>query len=372
MRIIIIAEDRSDLIQVSTVTPAFRTAGIDARLACARHTHNGLTEGGYFAGLEVPRPAYHFDTCGDGRAVNARIVRKHMQELLGFDEPDAVVVIGGRSSALGAALSAAERGIPVAHLNAGARTQSELTVESVDRRLVDQLSSMHLTPFSAASDNLLAEGIEMGQIRLVGSLFAESAIRNSRRLDEVGPPIRGSLPARGYIYAVMQRQVKQSTLDALTWATSLPILVSLSTSMKCGTARAEFLGGGERVTLLPAVSYLESLALLRSAAAVVTDSSQTQDEACALSVPCVTLAAFSDRPVTIDVGANRVVGDGHTAVRDALHDALTASRGWGAPVRWDTEVSIRVADALQYGVVSAHDDSRLQSACDEIVVEALG
>lgn len=98
---------------------------------------------------------------------------------------------------------------------------------------------------------------------------------------------------------------------------------------------------------------------------------QTQDEACVLGVPCVTLAAFSDRPVTIDVGANRMVGDRHTAVHDALSDALTASHGWGLPVRWDTEVSIRVADALQYGFVPAHDDSRLESACAEIAAEAL-
>lgn len=371
MRIIIIAEDRSDLIQVCAVTPALQAAEIDARLACARHMDNLLTENGYLAGLEVPKPVYHFDTCGDGHAVNARLVRKHTQELLGFDEPDAVVVIGGSSSALGAALSAAERRIPVAHLSAGVRTQFPLAMKAVDRRLVDQLSSMHLTPFSAASDNLLTEGIETSQIRLVGSLFAESAIRHARRLDEAGSAIRGSLPARGYVYADIHQHSTPSTVESLASATSLPILVSLGTSMKCGTSRAEFLGGSERVTVLPALSYLESLALLRSAAAVVTDSSQTQDEACALGIPCVTLAAFSDRPVTVDVGANRVVGDGHTAFRDALHDALTASPGWGVPVRWDTEVSIRVADALQYGVVPAHDDWRLQAACDEIAAEAL-
>jgi len=105
------------------------------------------------------------------------------------------------------------------------------------------------------------------------------------------------------------------------------------------------------VRVVEPVGYLDMLSLQRDAAAIVTDSGGVQEESCMLGTPCVTVRRNTERGVTIDVGANRLVEAERESVLAGLTDALDAPKGWALPERWDDQVSTRVVEALAQGIV---------------------
>jgi UDP-N-acetylglucosamine 2-epimerase (non-hydrolysing) len=329
----------------------------------------------FFDQLRVPPPDYNLGVgSGTHFAQTAEIMRK-FGELVRQDRPDMVVVAGDVNSTIACALVAAKEGIPVAHVEAGLRSFDRSMPEEINRVLTDAVADLLFTTEESANRNLANEGIDPGKVFFVGNLMIDSLVS---ALQVARPScLRSELGLEGKPYAVLtlhrpsnvdnQDQLTR-TLDAIfEIAQRIPIVFPAHprTARNIEAAGLKAMktwaggplpgtdAGGTGLWMMPPASYLDFLDLMQHAAMVITDSGGVQEETTFLGVPCLTYRDTTERPVTVSMGTNRVVGrDPQHLLLNAL-EVLQESRDGQAssapsrPPLWDGRTASRIVQILK-------------------------
>lgn len=356
LRIIVVVGARPNFIKVGPLMPAFREAGIDARLAHTGQHYDTLMSDIFFQDLDIPAPAWSLGIGSGTHAVQTGAAMVALEELLTAERPDVLMVVGDVNSTLAGALAAAKIGVPVVHLEAGLRSGDMSMPEEVNRLVTDQLSSMLLTPVDGAGRNLLTEGVAAERIHFVGNVMAESVLRNVSRIEAHAVPHAAKVGSDGFILTTIHRPENTDRPERLAAiygalaAAPLPVLIPVHPRTR---ALLEGLAGDNRgnVHLVEPVGYLDMLTLQRAATAIVTDSGGVQEEACMLGTPCVTVRRNTERQITVEIGSNRLVKATTESVTRGIQEALASGTDWEHPAGWDLEVSSRVVAALESGVL---------------------
>jgi UDP-N-acetylglucosamine 2-epimerase (non-hydrolysing) len=276
--------------------------------------------------LEFPEPD-HFLAVGPGShgeqtAAALAACERLMVELA----PDLTIVAGDVNSTLAAALAAAKLGIPVAHVESGLRSFDWTMPEEINRVLTDRLSDLLLTHSPEAETNLLNEGIEPSRIHPVGNTMIDSLRRFEHKARERETWRGMGLRDAGYVLVTLHRPSNVDMPDRLRGivtalcdlAADVPVVFPIHPRTR---KRLEHSGDVQR--LLSAgvlcgepLGYLDFLSLEQAAGAIVTDSGGIQEEAAVLGVRCFTLRANTERPVTVSVGANTLLGEDPAALAE--------------------------------------------------------
>lgn len=359
MRLVIAVGARPNAVKVAPLLPEFARAGIAADVAFTGPPEVGLSadlEGGPgFYGIELPVPRWSLDIgAGTDAALTARALLA-FEELFAQETPDAVMVVGDVSTALAAAIAASKAGVPVVHLEAGLRCGDLRIPEEVNRVMISRIAAMHLTPTESALGNLEDEGIDPERISFVGSMLAESVLRHLDGLGTRDAAGAFGLEARGYVLGSFHRLENLADAERLRAIVDgaercgLPVLVPDANGLRRALERAG-IEPGPPVSVVDAVSYTDMLALIRDAAAVITDSGGVQQEACMICTPCVTVRDCTEHVATVIFGANELVAADADAINAALARAREHKRSWVTPKRWDRAVSDRVVRAIRRGI----------------------
>jgi UDP-N-acetylglucosamine 2-epimerase (non-hydrolysing) len=356
MRLIVVVGARPNFIKVGPLMPALAAAGIDAGIAHTGQHYDAAMSDVFFSDLEIPAPRWFLGVGSGTHAVQTGTAMMRLEELFAAEGPDAVIVVGDVNSTLAGALAAAKIGIPVVHLEAGLRSWDMSMPEEVNRLVTDQLSSMLLTPTRDSLVNLEREGIDAIRCHFVGNIMAESVLRNLDRARAREARVAHGLEAGGYVLATIHRPENTDApgnLAGIVTALSdspLPVLFPVHPRTVALLEDAGMRPGGALRPIDP-VGYLDMLSLQCDAAAIVTDSGGVQEESCMVGTPCVTVRRNTEREITIEVGANRLVSADREAVAAGLAGALASDRRWRIPEGWDDCVSSRVVSALETGVI---------------------
>jgi UDP-N-acetylglucosamine 2-epimerase (non-hydrolysing) len=357
MRVIVVVGARPNFIKIGPLMPALADAGIDARIAHTGQHYDALMSDVFFTDLAIPTPTWFLEVGSGTHAVQTGVAMMRLEELLLAEKPDALVVVGDVNSTLAGALAAAKVGIPVVHLEAGLRSGDMSMPEEVNRLVTDQLSAMLLAPTRDAIANLEHEGVEPKRISFVGNIMAESALRNLPAAEEREPWRAWDLTPGGYVLSTVHRPENtdhperlRDVVFALEHA-PLPVVLPAHPRTLPLLSAAGWLGDESNIHVVDPVGYLDMLALVQDASAVVTDSGGVQEETCMLRTPCVTVRRNSERTVTFEVGSNRLVGADRAEISLALAEALESRTDWEWPERWDLEVAARCAEAMLAGVI---------------------
>jgi UDP-N-acetylglucosamine 2-epimerase (non-hydrolysing) len=270
--------------------------------------------------------------------------------------PELCVVVGDVTSTLAAALAAAKLGVPVAHVEAGLRSRDWAMPEEINRVLTDQLADLLFIPSRDAADNLLAEGVPIERISFAGNVMIDSLYAALGQRTDVLARL-GARP-RGYAVATLHRPANVDTEAALdttltaieTVASRLPVIFPVHPRT---VARIAALGAAPRIRAISGLypieplGYVDFVTLLSDARLVVTDSGGIQEETTVLGVPCLTLRASTERPITVSEGTNVVVGMDPERIAREVSAVLSgrAKRG-RIPEGWDGHAGERIADAL--------------------------
>ncbi len=260
-----------------------------------------------------------------------------------------MIVPGDVNSTLAAALVAAKLGIPIAHLEAGLRSFDRSMPEEINRIVADEFSDLLLAHSDEALANLGREGIDTARVHLVGNTMIDSA----RRLREPLPlDARGRLDgartglvrARDPAQACARRRPAAGFRDGRAPDGSPN---GRRSSFRCIHAHAPASTSvpiGARLTLLDPLGYLEFLSLEADAGAVLTDSGGVQEETSYLGVPCFTLRSSTERPVTVRLGTNTMLGLDPAAIRQVALPDAPVERPQIAT--WDGKAAERVATVV--------------------------
>src|SRR5688572_180684 len=314
----------------------------------------------FFRDLQLPQPDTHLGVGSGSHAAQTAAVMERFEPVVLREKPDWVLVVGDVNSTVACALVCVKLGVKVAHVEAGLRSRDRSMPEEINRLLTDQISDLLFTPSHDADENLLAEGIPRERIRLVGNVMIDSlqkSLNVARTLQT-----KEQLGLSGVDYALLTlhrpsnvdlRESFERILAALEVITAkLPIVFPVHPRTKKTIAE---LGLSARVasikdlrTVEP-LGYLDFLNLSSSARLVLTDSGGIQEETTALGIPCLTLRENTERPITVEMGTNVVVGTDTTKIIAAANAALngSAKKTASQPPLWDGRTSERILDALE-------------------------
>ncbi len=327
----------------------------------------------FFDQLRVPPPDYNLDVgSGTHYAQTAEIIRK-FGDLVQQDRPDMVLVAGDVNSTIACALVAAKERIPVAHVEAGLRSFDRSMPEEINRILTDALADLLFTTEESANRNLANEGIAPGKVFFVGNLMIDSLVRALK----IARPfsLRSELGLGEKPYAVLtlhrpsnvdNKDELRRTLDAISeLAQRIPVVFPAHprTARNIDAfdlkAMRTWQGGaihGPGLCMMPPASYLDFLDLMQHAVMVITDSGGVQEETTFLGVPCLTYRDNTERPITISMGTNRVVGcDPQHLLLNALEvlevlESAPHRQGRSTPLRpplWDGRTAPRIVGILK-------------------------
>ena len=306
--------------------------------------------------LGVAPPDHFLEVGSASHAVQTATILTRMAELLEQVKPSGMIVIGDTNSTLGSALAASKAGIPVCHVEAGLRARDARMPEEINRRLVDAIATLLCAPGPNSQSRLVRERADA---TIVNS--GDVALDVMRLSEQTLPSLEQVLPAgfpQRYAFATLHRAELTGdparlvrVLESLG-RIGLPVLLALHPRTRAVLAReGEHRTRIGEITVIEPVGYLESLALTRSAALVVTDSGGIQREAYWMGVPCLTLRDETEWTETVDLGANRLVPP--TAAETELTRAATEQMdrwknggGWNRSEYGDGTASARVVSAI--------------------------
>jgi UDP-N-acetylglucosamine 2-epimerase (non-hydrolysing) len=307
----------------------------------------------FFDELGLPKPDSYLGVGSGTHAVQTAQVMMRFEEVVLDQKPDLVLVYGDVNSTLAAALVCSKLGIRAAHVEAGLRSFDRTMPEEINRLLTDQVVDLLFTPSEDGDRNLLREGIAPEKIHLVGNVMIDTLVR----LLPVATtrPFANGLNAvpKSYGLITMHRpsnvddhSILRSILDTLSdVAGELPLFFPVHPRTKARIS--EFclpVVSNARIRLLEPQGYLDFLKLQKDAVVVITDSGGVQEETTYLGVPCLTMRCNTERPVTVSIGTNVLVGNDMQKLRYEFCRVLDdKSRRGGIPPLWDGKAGERIA-----------------------------
>jgi UDP-N-acetylglucosamine 2-epimerase (non-hydrolysing) len=313
----------------------------------------------FFAELQIPNPDVHLEVgSGSQGAQTARILERYEAHLL-KSRPAATVVFGDVNSTVACALAAVKLGVPVVHVEAGLRSFDRSMPEEINRLLTDAVAERLLVSEESGLVNLRNEGVPESKIRLVGNVMIDTLLDQLPAARARGVAKSLGLTPKGYGLVTLHRP--SNVDDPATLAGVVELLHELAGRMPLvfpvhprtlGAAARAGIGarlaaGQDRLVCLPPQPYGANLSLLSDAAVVLTDSGGLQEESAVLDVPCLTMRENTERPITVELGTSRLVGNDPARIRAAFREVLDGKwrKGQAIPL-WDGKAGARIAREL--------------------------
>ena len=316
-----------------------------------QHYDRALSEV-FFEQLHLPQPDLNLGVGSGTHATQTAALMIAFEETFAEHDPLRVVVYGDINSTLAAAVVAAKMDIPLAHVEAGLRSFDRTMPEEVNRIVTDVLSDLHFVTSPEGVDQLAKEGLSGGGVHFVGNPMIDTLVRFRAELDP--EPVRLSLGIDGdYAVVTLHRPsnvddpaVAASIVEGLARVSkSIPIVIALHPRGRKVLEEAG-LGENEGIHVIDPLGYLEFMSLMSGASLVLTDSGGIQEETTILQVPCLTLRDNTERPITVTMGTNRLVGTDASAIAEAAERALVNPPTGTAPPLWDGQAGSRIAEIL--------------------------
>jgi UDP-N-acetylglucosamine 2-epimerase (non-hydrolysing) len=349
MHILHVVGARPNFMKAAPVIRAIENLGLKQTLVhTGQHYDLNMSEV-FFRELELPAPDINLAVGSDSHARQTAGIMGALESVVQQHQPDLVAVYGDVNSTVAAALVCAKLLVPVAHVEAGLRSFDRTMPEEINRLVTDQLSQILFTPSVDADGNLLREGIAREKIHLVGNVMIDTLVR---LLPLATQKRKNGLPEH-YALVTLHRPANVDDPEMLckiltsmqALSKQLPVIfpVHPRTRKAIGSLGLETPG----IRLTDPVSYLQFLALQCRATAIITDSGGIQEEATYLGIPCLTVRANTERPITVEVGSNLLVGNDMERLRTEILRILNGRGKKGAvPPLWDGHASERIAQVL--------------------------
>jgi UDP-N-acetylglucosamine 2-epimerase (non-hydrolysing) len=309
----------------------------------------------FFSELGVGEPDFRLEVGAGSHAQTTARVMERLEPLLVELRPDVVLVPGDVNSTMAAALVAVKLGLVVGHVESGLRSFDRTMPEEVNRVVTDAVSEMLFTHSPEASRHLLAEGRPEELIHYVGNTMIDTLVVMRERIERVDVIDRLGLRRGDYLVVTLHRPalvdgpLLGETVRALrAVANDLPVVFPVHPRTRARMVAEGLQPDGDgALRLLEPMGYLEFLALVAGASGVLTDSGGIQEETTFLGVPCLTLRDNTERPVTVELGTNVLLG----LTPERIYEApklVSEIRGRPAriPPLWDGLAAERIAEVL--------------------------
>lgn len=354
MSIAIVLGTRPEIIKMSPVIRECERRGLDYFVLHTGQHYSYEMDKVFFDELELPQPRYNLDVGSGSHAEQTGKIMTGVERVLIEEQPDVVLVQGDTNTVLAGALAASKLHIKVGHVEAGLRSFDRNMPEEINRVVADHISDYLFAPTEIAKGNLLKEGLAADKIFVTGNTIVDSVYQNleiSKRkvnvLKELG------LKPNEYFLVTAHRAENVDDreklgeiitgLELIGREFSLPVIFPIHPRTRKMVESFGFELDGIRA--INPIGFLEFLQLEANARLALTDSGGVQEETCILGVPCVTLRDNTERPETLNVGSNTLVGAKSRDMLEGTRKMLVQGNGWENPFG-DGASGRRIIDCL--------------------------
>lgn len=361
-KIIIVAGARPNFMKIAPVIRAIKKhPELQYVLVHTGQHYDTNMSGTFFKSLGIPDPDYNLQVGSGSHAVQTAEIMVRFEEICIKEKPDIVVVVGDVNSTIAAGLTAKKLNITLAHIEAGLRSGDRLMPEEINRLATDAITDLFFTTEKEATANLLKEGHDSNRVHFVGhvmidNLFYQLETLNNDTIQKEIVDLKKQLPTK-YCCMTLHRPSNvdnRENLEKILGAVyevskTAPVVFPIHPRTKKNIEQfglMHFLDTATIRTTQP-LDYNDFLYLWKDAALVLTDSGGLQEETTALKIPCITIRENTERPVTVEIGSNVVVG---TDLQKIIDNAMMALGGkWKScrvPELWDGLASERIVEKL--------------------------
>lgn len=340
MKIAIILGTRPEIIKMSPIIRECEKQGIEYYVLHTGQHYSYEMDKIFFKQLKLPQAKYNLDVGSGLHGKQTAKMLTGIEEILMNDRPNVVLVQGDTNTVLAGALAASKLQIKIGHVEAGLRSFDRTMPEETNRVVADHISDYLFAPTETSRKYLLNEGISHDKIFVTGNTVVDAVYQNLQ-ISKNGKDIlkEFGLTEKEYFLATAHRAENVDSKERLGGILNgfsqiyreLGLPIVFPAHPRTVKMIEEFgFKVPEGTRLIEPVGYLEFLQLESSSRLILTDSGGVQEEACILKVPCITLRDNTERPETIDVGANLIAGCGEKII-DCAIKMIESDCKWESP-----------------------------------------
>jgi UDP-N-acetylglucosamine 2-epimerase (non-hydrolysing) len=350
LKIIHIVGARPNFMKVAPVLAALgERQNVSQTLVHTGQHYDVNMSGVFFQQLGIPVPDVNLAVGSGSHAKQTAEIMIRLEPVVTERRPDIVLVYGDVNSTVATALVCAKLGVRVGHVEAGLRSFDRSMPEEVNRLVTDQLADLLFTPSEDADANLLREGIAAEKIFRVGNVMIDSLVRLLPFAKEIrieGLPERYALVTLHRPSNVDKGETLKGILDSLL-EVNRDLAVVFPAHPRTRQRIANFGLNAGQLRVLDPLPYVDFLGLQSRAMVVITDSGGIQEETTYLAIPCLTVRENTERPITVTMGTNVLVGRDPEKLRTELARVLSGKAKKGSvPPLWDGHAGERIAEIL--------------------------
>ncbi|WP_342677060.1 non-hydrolyzing UDP-N-acetylglucosamine 2-epimerase [Methanofollis sp. UBA420] len=358
MKVSIILGTRPEIIKMSPVIRQLQSRSLDFYIIHTGQHYSYNMDKIFFDQLHLPNPHYNLDVGSGTHGRQTGLMLEKIEDIFIKNTPDIILVQGDTNTVLAAALVASKMGIKIGHIEAGLRSFDRSMPEETNRVITDHLSDYLFAPTEIAKNNLLHEGIDDRSIFVCGNTVVDAVMQNldiSKKDTQILEKYGISKNNYFLITAHRQENVDQKSkligiiqgLKMLYEEYGIPILFPAHPRTQKNLHQFGIPIPDGTIMFDPP-GYLEFLQLEENAKLILTDSGGVQEESCILGVPTVTLRENTERPETIHIGANMIVGTDPNKIIQGVRTMILQQIKWINPFG-DGNAGKRIVDTIIEG-----------------------
>jgi len=359
MKITIIAGARPNFMKIAPIIKAIKKAQAAGKQMEYRLVHTGQhydtkMSGTFFEQLGIPEPDINLE-CGGGTQAEqtAAIMLKFEKELLAH-RPDLVLVVGDVTSTMACTITAKKLCVDTAHVEAGIRSGDMTMPEEVNRIVTDSICDLFFTTSEGANAQLKNNGIDDKKIHFVGNTMIDTLLQNLDRIKKPDFWDTNQLKEDQYFLVTLHRpsnvddpEKLASVLSAIEEA-SMDFPVVFPVHPRTRQIIDQFKLNKKKMLMIDPQGYLEFMFLVKNAKGIITDSGGITEEATVLHIPCLTMRNSTERPETITLGTNELIGDDIHKLKPGIQKIIDGKWKKGTiPPFWDGNTSERIVNILE-------------------------
>jgi len=358
-RVDIIAGARPNFMKIAPIIQAMEKAQeagnrLKYRLVHTGQHYDARMSGDFFAQLGIPEPDINLEVGSGTQAKQTAAVMVRYEKILLESRSDLCLVVGDVTSTMACAIAAQKLRVPVAHVEGGLRSGDRTMPEEINRMVTDSITNWFFTTSETANENLKRAGVQEDRIFFVGNTMIDTLKAN---FDQLRPPAlwdEESLEPKQYFVLTLHRPNnvdEQEKLLAMLNAISEGTRghkVIFPVHPRTAKMLNDFDSKWPSFVYAEPLGYLEFNYLVKNCMAVITDSGGITEEATVMGVPCLTLRDTTERPETVTVGTNELVGTDPSKLKPVLDRGFSGQWKKGSiPKKWDGKTGERICTVLE-------------------------
>jgi UDP-N-acetylglucosamine 2-epimerase (non-hydrolysing) len=358
MLITIVAGARPNFMKISPIIKAINSARSEGKNISYRLVHTGQhydkkMSADFFEQLQIPEPDCNLEAGSGSQAEQTAAIMVRFEKDLWENKPDIVLVVGDVNSTLACSITAKKLCIPVVHVEAGIRSGDMTMPEEINRIVTDSICDHFFTTSEHANNQLRKNGVEDHRIHFVGNTMIDTLYQNLGRVIKPECWTGFNLDEKGYFLATLHRpanvddpyNLKRLLEAMLDGCGSFRVVFPVHPRTRKMLDAINF--QNERLVQIEPLPYLQFIYLVTHAKAVITDSGGITEETTVLGIPCLTLRNSTERPETINIGTNELVGTDPANLPPYLAKVIEGDWKKGTiPDLWDGKTSERIVSIL--------------------------